>query len=88
MFPIKETNDLQGAALYGIWSNGAQRVNLSQKRRCRARKTRSGKLAILPPSPSETCSSFLRNHFIDLASTVSKEITNLKLQGVPETKVQ
>lgn len=40
------------------------------------------------PSPSETCSSFLRNHFIDLASTVSKEITNFKLQGVPETKVQ
>ena len=38
MFPIKETHDLQGAALYGIWSNGAQRVNLSQKRRCQARK--------------------------------------------------
>lgn len=36
MFPIKETNDLQGAALYGIWSNGAQRVNPSQKRGCQA----------------------------------------------------
>jgi len=40
------------------------------------------------PSPTETSSSLLTNHFIDLASTVSREITNFQLQGVLETKVQ
>ena len=40
------------------------------------------------PSPTETSSSLLTNHFIDLASTVSREITNFQLQGALETKVQ
>lgn len=88
MFPIKETNDLQGAALYGIWSKGAQRVNPSQKRGCQARKQGVVNWRFLPPSPTETSSSLLTNHFIDLASTVAKEITNFKLQGVLDTKVQ
>lgn len=52
MFPIKETNDLQGAALYGIWSNGAERVNPSQKRRCQARKQGVENWRFLPP-PSQ-----------------------------------
>lgn len=88
MFPIKETNDLQGAALYGIWSNGAQRVNPSQKRGCRARKQGVENWRILAPSPTETSSSLLSNHFIDLALTVAKEITNFELQGVLDTKMQ
>lgn len=49
MFPIKETNDLQGAALYGIWSNGAQRVNPSQKRCCQAHKQGVEKRGFQPP---------------------------------------
>lgn len=42
----------------------------------------------LSPSPTETSSSLFTNHFIDLASTVAKEITNFKLQGVLDTKVR
>lgn len=88
MFPIKETNDLQGAALYGIWSNGAQRVNPSQKRGCQAVNKEWGTGGSQPSPPTATSSSLLTNHFIDLASTVAKETTKFKLQGVLDTKVQ
>lgn len=88
MFPIKETNDLQGAALYGIWSNGAHTVNPSQMQRRQAHKQGVENWRSSAPSPPETSSSLAANHFIDLASTVSKEITNAKSQGALCTKEQ
>lgn len=42
----------------------------------------------LSPLPTATSSSLLTRHFIDLASTVAKETTKSKWQGVLDTKVQ